>query len=199
MESVNERSRLLGSHGGVSNNGTVVGVARANAESQEYESDDDQSLDIDELTLDRMMARFGTSVGSLGLGGAIQGVPLMRRGSISADSIPIMRRYSRPNAEDLPYGARRKSIGIASVHEYEGRRPSLRPESVDESVSTAEGGGDDHTRGSRTEKYLGGVSTARFWAVFASILLVYFVSYYQAYKSFNLLTLTSRLLVLIPP
>ena len=181
MESVNERSRLLGSASAVSNNGTVAGIARADPEAQDYESDDnEESLDIDELTLDRMMARFGSSIGSLGLGGAIQGVPLMRRGSISENAIPVMRRYSRVNADDLPYRGRRKSTAVASVYEEEERRPSLRPESTNESVGTSEGDVDGHARKEKTGKYLGGISTARFWAVFASILLVYFVWYHHA-------------------
>lgn len=70
-----------------------------------------------------MMAKFSTSVGSLGLGGPIQGASLMRRGSISIMHRPSIQRPSRANMEDyLDPGA---SLTHQSTRRSEAERPCL--------------------------------------------------------------------------
>jgi hypothetical protein len=175
-----------------------------NASSERYEVDDGD--DIDEDTLNHMMARFGSSVGSLGLGGAIQGAPMIRRGSIStAMRRPsLARRPSRPVQEDRSIQSPDITVDLRTRRDSSSRAPQgdicppkwsgvsssvRRVASIDDSKIQAP---------EKRSKYLGGTSEARFWAVFSSILLVYFVSWRFRCRVTLALTANNRLHALIP-
>jgi hypothetical protein len=154
----------------------------------------DEDLGVDEDTLDHMMARFGTSIGSLGLGGPIQGAPFMRRGSIS--TIHRARRQSiRPNMEGISV---RPNTSLTEGDEDaedapQPRIPSSNPGrkmSSDAKIPPVNTDGLQESK--RSSRYLGGVSEARFWAIFGSILLVYFVRLHRANLGGLVLTWCNR-------
>lgn len=138
-------------------------------------------FDVDEDTLNHMMAKFSTSVGSLGLGGPIQGASLMRRGSVSTLHRPSIRRSSRANMEDYLDSA--TTLTRQSTRRSEAEHPRLsediRCQTTAKSpyVTTVDSvAASESQEPKRESRFLGGVSEARFWAIFSSILLVYFVS-----------------------
>jgi hypothetical protein len=162
--SPNERQPLLGTPS--SDNGLST-----ESEDDDYATSDD-SLEIDEDVLDSFVAKFGSSIGTLGLDGGAPTAPPIRRFSISQQPfIDSRRRQSQIiDPDDLPSGRRKSYARVTS------RRKSSQWDHIEE-VASVTGTETSEIEGStgRKSKYLGGVSEARFWAVFGSILLVYFV------------------------
>ena len=180
MGSHHERSALLANEILRSPFDDCYDIRRASAPRDHREGHDDD-FDVDEDTLNDMMAKFSTSVGSLGLGGPIQGASLMRRGSISTMHRPSIRRASRANMEDyLDSGA---SVTRQSTRRSEAERPCLSEDTLYQAsakspyLTTVDSvAASEFQEPKRESRFLGGVSEARFWAIFSSILLVYFVS-----------------------
>jgi hypothetical protein len=169
----NERSPLLGSRwtSPATASGALPGVRRRDSQPNDNELDSD----TDEGTLNEMVAMFSTSVGPLGLGGAIQGAPMMRRGSISSIYAQQPRRRSRRYSQPvLPEDNATERGSCSNTTRVDGRSPSfsksLNGTAKLHLIQSAEVGTP------KRSEFLGGVSRARFWAVFSSILLVYLVS-----------------------
>jgi hypothetical protein len=168
MDSHNERSPLLMN--------TTVG-ARSDVLSNIHNAGSDLSYDtpvdhgLDDGTLNEMMARFSTSVGSLGLGGPIQGACMMRRGSIFSVYYPSPRRWSSTNG--LPTQLYRNAtsqsttrINIQAGHndQIPCYKPIVKSPTVTADALVDVSAGSEARKGS---EFLGGISKARFWAVFS--------------------------------
>lgn len=170
----NERSPLLGSPriSSVTASGVLPGIRRSDSQRND---DEELDSDTDEGTLDETMAIFSTSVGSLGLGGAIQGVPGMRRGSIVTIHAQQPRRRSRRYSQALLLeDAVTESDSFSNTARVNGCSPSFsKSPSVTAEVYLDQSA---EVEVPKRSEFLGGVSRARFWAVFSSILLVYLVS-----------------------
>jgi hypothetical protein len=132
----------------------------------------DDSSEIDEDVLNGFAAKFGASIGPLGLDGAVTIAPPIRRFSISQyPYIDSRRRGSLAlDPDQLPSGRARSHSTVSAL-----KKPYAQWIEEIRSVEGAESSSDGEAVNGRKSKYLGGVSDARFWAVFASILLVYFV------------------------
>lgn len=137
-------------------------------------SEDDS--ESDEASLNEVMAEYGTSVRSLGLDGGVQGFPLgLRRGSIASNFGPphSSRRDSRASRRKT-----RLNRPELSERNAQSSRPGGFSASSKPSVVTIENVAESTSESNRCkgDEFLGNVSRGRFWAVFSSILLVYFVS-----------------------
>ena len=172
-------------------------ICRASVQRDHNEVHDD-NYDIDEDTLNHMIAKFSTSVSSLGLGGLIQGASLMPRGSISTMRRPSIRRPSRANMEDYldpgttltRQSTRRSEAEPPCLSEdtlYQANTKSPHLTTVD-SVTASEP--QEPKRGS---KFLSSVSEARFWAIFSGILLVYSWVIKDALEALSLRFMIDRL------
>ena len=142
--------------------------AREDASSED-DSDEDAFEEIDE-PVDVLMARYGSSVGSLGLSGDVGsfGTPLNRRGSITLLATGLRRRSSRPSIPG-PTIAKRPGFSRPSRRKSSGASvPGDIPALIHEDIEGEESSQTDAS-------YLGGVSKSRFWVCFISILLTYFV------------------------
>ena len=180
MGSHHERSALLANEIARSPFDDSHDIRRASVQ-RDHNGVHGDDFDVDDDTLNHMMAKFSTSVGSLGLRGPIQGASLMRRGSISTLHRPSIRRSSRANMEDYLDSA--ATLTRQSTGRSEAERPYLSEDilyqtsakssylTTVDSVTASES-----QEPKRESRFLGGVSEARFWATFSSILLVYFVS-----------------------
>ena len=180
MGSHHERSALLANEIARSPFDDSHDIRRASVQ-RDHNGVHGDDFDVGDDTLNHMMAKFSTSVGSLGLGGPVQGASLMRRGSISTLHRPSIRRSSRANMEDYPDSA--ATLTRQSTGRSEAERPYLSEDvlyqtSAESSYLTTVDSvtASESQEPKRESRFLGGVSEARFWAIFSSILLVYFVS-----------------------
>lgn len=180
MDSDNERNPLLGTRS--PRTSAIAGVLPStHRRALQPDDDDETGWETDEGTLNEMMAMFSTSVGSLGLDGAIQGAPMMRRGSIASVRPQEPRRRSRANNQALlPEDNAIEPGTCSNTARVNGRSPSF-SKSPDVTTKVYLSRNSESVVPKRSE-FLGGVSRARFWAVFSSILLVYLVSGAGAFK-----------------
>ena len=166
----NERTSLLlhtSVNGGPSNNNPeIIGVDPVDEEEEDEDSeiddrDDTADAEILEQSLNTLSLKFGSSMGSFSLDGNMQGGLFRRRGSIAyLPSNVVVQVHRRPSHPEI-------ASDLLSQNEYRHKTISERhvisiPVPVEENDEVP-------------SKFLGGVSEARFWAIFAGIMLVQFV------------------------
>ena len=144
-------------------------LERAASSSSEEAVDDDN--DLSDASLHELAAAtYSTSVPSLGLDGGSYGVPFgLRRGSIVSNR--RLSQVGRRNSRRLILRPDQRLIGGFTSQSDDVAKNSKSTVTTIENIA----GLSEEYRKSDQDEFLGSVSRGRFWAVFASILLLYFV------------------------
>ncbi|KAK5947793.1 hypothetical protein OHC33_011188 [Knufia fluminis] len=170
---VHENSPLLGSR---ADGYGPYDPAREDVESSSF---DEEGSASDTASLNELLSRFSMTAGSLGVDGGMRGLPMgLRRGSISS-SRPQLSQGTGPR---FSTSTRRGTYADdPDVHETSTQHPR-RQSHRKLSAATVENV-DEGTDGPKLYEegaFLGGLSRARFWGAFSSILLVYFIACFDS-------------------
>ncbi|KAI9783518.1 MAG: hypothetical protein M1839_003688 [Geoglossum umbratile] len=126
----------------------------------------ESSIGVDEESIDTLLAKFGSPVGTPGLGGGVLGAPLMRRCQTPHIAAGIKGKTSHSSL-------------IYNISDAE-RRPASPAISHTSRLSKRSGVPGEYTSEeaipSKNSKFIGGVSDAQFWTIFSGVLLVVFMA-----------------------
>ncbi|KAI9774692.1 MAG: hypothetical protein M1840_002941 [Geoglossum simile] len=147
--------------------GAVNGNGNGNGGSDNGSQDGGCGIDVDEESIDTLLAAFGSPIGSPGLDIGILSAPLMQRGQVPHAAARIRWKTSQSSLLCSIDGTGRRSLSPAISHTS--------------GLSKHSGLLDDDTGEEIVQgKFIGGVSDAQFWTVFSGVLLVIFVATFDS-------------------